>query len=406
MFESFDFDTLMETMLSNIRDDLDKREGSVIYDAIAPAALELANFYIALDMVMNEVFAESASYYYLIKRAAERGLFPKEETCAVGKMIVTPAGVTISVGDRFNLNDLNYTVTSIINDETGEYQIECETAGIAGNQQLGELLPVETANELNTMESAELAEILIPGEDEEDVETFRERYFALFRNEAYGGNKADYIAKVNEIDGVGGCKVKRSWKGGYSPSAMIPNDAAAEWFHNQSVSTVGQEVYNWLKTIYDAAAQKLLTVGGTVSVVVITSDFKKPSSVLVDTVQRYIDPTEKTGEGDGIAPIGHVVKVYGVNETTVDITTNITYDTNYGFEILKEAIENTIDAYLQELRQTWDSSDNLVVRVSKIESLLLVLDGIIDITDTKINNAAENLIIDSDCIPVRGDVVG
>ena len=57
-------------------DELDKREGSVIYDAIAPAALELANMYVALDVVMDEVFADSASYYYLIKRAAERGIYP------------------------------------------------------------------------------------------------------------------------------------------------------------------------------------------------------------------------------------------------------------------------------------------------------------------------------------------
>lgn len=406
MFENFDFDILMEKMLSNVSDDFDKREGSVIYDAVAPVALELANFYINLDMIADEVFADSASYYYLIKRAAERGMFPKEETYAIGKMIVTPASVSISVGDRFNLDSLNYSVTSIINAETGEYQIECETAGIVGNQQLGELLPIETADELNNMESAELVEILIPGEDEEDVEAFRERYFASFQNEAYGGNKADYIEKINKIDGVGGCKVKRLWEGGYSPSVMIPGAAITEWFNNQSASTVGEEVYNWLKTIHNAAAQKLLTVGGTVSVVIITSDFKKPSSVLVDTVQKYIDPTDTTGEGDGIAPIGHVVKVCGVSETVVNISTNITYDTGYSFESLKEAIEGAIDTYFQELKQTWASNEMLIVRISKIESLLLDLDGIIDIADTQINDTAENLMIDSDYIPVRGDVVG
>ena len=68
MFEENDFDTLMERMLENVSDELDKREGSVIYDAIAPAALELANMYVALDVVMDEVFADTASYYYLIKR--------------------------------------------------------------------------------------------------------------------------------------------------------------------------------------------------------------------------------------------------------------------------------------------------------------------------------------------------
>ena len=175
MFEEYDFDTIMERMLSNVSDNFDKREGSVIYDAVAPVALELAEFYIALDMVAGEVFAESASYYYLIKRAAERGIYPREETYAVGKMKVSPAGVSVSVGDRFNLNDLNYAVISVINTETGEYKVECETAGTVGNQQLGELLPMETKDELNDMWSAVLTEILVPGEEEEDVEDFRER---------------------------------------------------------------------------------------------------------------------------------------------------------------------------------------------------------------------------------------
>lgn len=119
---------------------------------------------------MNEVFADSASYYYLIKRAAERGIYPKEETYAICKMEVLPVDTPISIGDRFNLNTLNYTVTSII--DTGTYQLTCETAGIVGNQQLGNLLPIETENDINDMQSASLSEILIPGEDEEDVETF------------------------------------------------------------------------------------------------------------------------------------------------------------------------------------------------------------------------------------------
>ena len=96
MFEEYDFDTLVERMLSNVDDKFDKREGSVIYDAVAPAALELANLYVALDMVMDEVFADSASYYYLIKRAAERGIYPKEETYAECKLTVLPADHNLS----------------------------------------------------------------------------------------------------------------------------------------------------------------------------------------------------------------------------------------------------------------------------------------------------------------------
>lgn len=407
MFEEYDFDTLMDKMLSNVDDGLDKREGSVIYDAIAPAALELSNFYINLDMALDEVFAESASYYYLIKRASERGLLPKEETNAILLMRVVPAETKISVGDRFNLDELNYTVVSIIDGNAGKYQVECETAGVIGNQQLGALIPIETENELNNMESATLEEVLIPGEDEEDVETFRERYFASFDNEAFGGNKADYVEKVNNIDGIGGCKPIRAWSGGYNPSKMIPTDEVKTWFESQSKDTLGENIYNWLSTIYNASINKLLTVGGTVKLVIINSEFRKPSATLVQTVQEEIDPTNTTGEGDGVAPIGHVVNVVGVEEIPINITLlEVEYETGYSFDTLKDAIETTIDSYLLDLRQAWASNDNLIVRTSQLEAQLLLMSGIVDIQGILLNGQEGNITLDNDSIPLRGDVIG
>lgn len=406
MFETNDFDTLLERMLSEVDDAMDKREGSIIYDATAPAAVELSNFYIALDMVMNEVFAESASYYYLIKRASERGLLPREETKAILLMKVLPIETPISLGDRFNLDDLNYTVTSIIDANAGTYQVECETAGTIGNQQLGALLPVETENELNEMQSATLEEVLIPGEDEEDVETFRERYYASFDNEAFGGNKADYVEKVNEIDGIGGCKPVRAWTGGYNPASMIPSDAVQRWFNQQSEETIGSDAYAWLKVVYTAAMEKLLTVGGTVKITIINSEFRKPSSTLIQTVQNEIDPQDSTGEGDGTAPIGHVVNVVGVEEVPINVTLSLEYESGYDFETLKDAITTTIENHLMDLRQQWANNENLVVRTSQLEAQLLLITGIVDIKSVLLNGQEGNIVLDSDSIPIRGDVIG
>lgn len=406
MFEEYDFDTLVERMLANVDDKFDKREGSVIYDAVAPAALELANMYVALDMVMDEVFADSASYYYLIKRAAERGIYPKEETNAECKLTVVPADTQISIDDRFALGELNYTVTSVIDTSQGLYKITCETAGTIGNQQLGDLIPLETKNNLNDMQSVKLTEILIPGEDEEDVEAFRERYFASFNQTAFGGNKADYKEKVNDIAGVGGCKIMRAWNSGYSPSDMIPDEDITSWFENQSESTLGREVYNWLQTVYNAAKQKLLTTGGTVRVIIITSEFKVPSTVLVDTVQTAIDPTINAGEGEGIAPIGHVVKIEGVSGRQINITLNLVYKEGYTFTGLESSIKESIDAYFLELAKTWTENDNLTVRLSQIEARVLMIEGILDVEFIKLNNASENIILEYNEIPLRGEVNG
>lgn len=406
MYENKDFDTIMEEMLNSVSDKLDKREGSVIYDAIAPMAMELAQAYIDMDMIVNEVYADTASYYYLIKRAAENGIYPKEETNAICKMVVKPSDTGISIGDRFNLGDLNYEVTSVIDEATGEYQVTCETAGIVGNQQLGSLLTIETKNDLNNMESAELTEVLIPGEDEEDVENFRERYYKEFSNTSFCGNNADYKERVSAIDGVGACKVIRMWEKGYDPGKFIPVAAVTEWIGKQSAETVGTEVFAWLKAVHDAAKNKLLTVGGTVRVYIISSEYKAPSVTLVQKVQNDVDPDDKSGDGYGLAPVGHVVKVVGVKEISISVAVAAVYKNGYSFESLKSNMQSVIDGYFTELSMDWSNEENLVVRKSQIESRLLLIEGMLDITEVKLNGVSDNVILDEDAIPVRGDVSG
>lgn len=403
MFEEQTFEEISARMLSNVSDKYDKREGSIIYDATAPIAIEDAFFFTCLDMALNETFADTASYYYLIKRASERGLLPKEETQAILKMVVSPIDAAITAGDRFNLNELNYAVIKAIEEEPGAYQVECETAGTVGNQQLGALLPLETSNELNDLESAELTEVLIPGEDEEDVETFRERYYASFNNEAFGGNRTDYKQKVNDIDGVGGCKIIRMWKKGYNPYLFIPTNAVRSWY--ESLSVTG-EVKAWIDAVYTAAVEKLLTVGGTVKVVIISSEYKKPSETLVNLVQTTLDPEQNAGEGLGLAPIGHVVNVVGVDEKVINISASITYDRDYSFAILQNTIYQTIDDYFMQLSEQWDSDNSIIVRTSELDTRLMKITGISDISNIKLNNSTSNLTLEESEIPVRGSVNG
>lgn len=352
MFENYTFDYIMDNMLSQVSDTIDKREGSIIYDALAPAAIELSNMYVALDMVMNEGFADTASYYYLIKRAAERGIFPEEATYAVLKMIVEPNTIEVSVGERFNLDELNYTVTAKISD--GIYKVQCETAGTEGNGHFGELIPIDY---IQNLQSATITELLVPGEEEESEEDFRSRYFNSLSSQAFGGNVTDYKEKVNAIAGVGGVKIVRAWNG-----------------------------------------------GGTVKLIIINSTYTKPSTELIQSVQTEIDPEE--GDGYGIAPIGHVVTVDGVIESVINVSTTITYQEGYIFDDIKSYIESAIDNYFEELASEWADNDNLVVRISQIETRLLNVTGILDITNTKLNNQDQNITLVSNEIPVRGEVVG
>ncbi len=76
MYESMSFDVILRRMLDRIPNSFDKREGSVIYDALAPAAMEIMAMYIELENVLTEAFADTASREYLIRRATERGIAP------------------------------------------------------------------------------------------------------------------------------------------------------------------------------------------------------------------------------------------------------------------------------------------------------------------------------------------
>ena len=215
------------------------------------------------------------------------------------------------------------------------------------------MLPIEYISGLQT---AQLTEILIPGEDEEDVESLRQRYFASFETKPYGGNKKDYIQKTNAIPGVGSTKVTPVWQG-----------------------------------------------GGTVLLTILDSEFKKASNALIKTVQEEIDPT-KDGTGLGIAPIGHVVTVNTVEELQINVKATFGFDEGYNFNSLKTTIQDVISNYLLELRKNWANQSNTVVRISQIETRILQIEGIVDIQNTKINNSASNLTLTEYQVPIFGGV--
>ena len=332
MFENYTYEKILNDMLDRVPDSMDKRQGSIIYNALAPAAVELQNMYINLDVIMNETFADTASRENLIKRASERGLSPYPATKAIVKGVFTPSSLEISIGERFSLGDLNYIVTEKITN--GQYKLQCEEAGSDANYNLGQLIPI---NYIEGLQYAEITDILIPGEDEESTEDFRNRYFASLDNQAFGGNITDYKVKTNALPGVGGVKVYPTWNG-----------------------------------------------GGTVKLVIMN--------------------TQNQGEGIGIAPIGHVVTVAGVTATTLDIDSEFTLQDGYTWLDVKPNVETAIENYFLELNKTWDANANLIVRISQIETRLLNVEGIIDIANTKIEDAAQNYTLGENAIANLGEV--
>lgn len=398
MYEKETYEVILERMLGRVSDKLDKRPSSLIYDTHSPAAMELQGLYIELEYLIRNSYGDTAAREFLVLLAKDRGLVPDAATGAVLKGEFEPAGIDVS-GRRFNIGNVNYTVLEGMG--PGEYKVQCETEGTVGNQHFGDMIPLDY---IDGLQSARLTEILIPGEDEEDTEAFRQRYFDSFSGRSFAGNRAAYMEAVKRIDGVGDLKITRVWNGDICPAEMVPTAEVASWYES-AVDGLDAGVASWLSAVYTAAREKKLTVGGTVLITVVSAlDFGPVSDVLLDRIQTELDPEQNAGEGYGIVPIGHVVSVKSAESVPIYVKAEVTFSEGYGWTATGTLIRNTVDSYLLELRKEWAGSSGITVRISQIESRILGVKGVIDITGTQINGSPDNLTLTAYQIPVTGGV--
>ena len=405
LFEDRTFENLLASALARVSPTLDKREGSLVYNGNAPAMAELAQLYIGLDFVFTATYIATAPREYLIERAKDRGLTPKAASAAVFR---AEFNIEVPAGACFSCEDLNFYVAERMPTEedtaTGlSHKVICETTGTVANDYTGALIPIEY---IDGLASANLVELLIPGDDEEDTDVFRQRILDALQSQAFGGNQADYKQKVLSIDGVAAVKVHPVWNADTPPAQFIPSAEVQAWFDAGMSGVTDTAAKAWITAIYNAALNKKLTVGGTVRLVVMAANNSAPSEELIDVVQSTIDPTQNAGEGVGLAPIGHIVKVDGVKLTTIDVHTNITLTAGWAWANAKPYIEAVIDKYFNELAEAWEGATNLIVRISQIESRILQECSafVMDINGTTLNGATANITLGEDHIPKRGAV--
>jgi len=373
--DKYTFQYLMDSALSNVPDDIDKREGSIIYDALAPACYELAEYYMELKRILENTFASTANGEYLDLRVAEQGIERYKASYAVKRgdfVTTTDNPAIIPIGSRFsvisdNLN-ISYIVTEPYLDELGQvvpgaYRMTCEQAGTQGNDYIGPLIPITY---IQNLKSAILSDLLVPARDEETDEELRNRYFLSINDKPFGGNIAQYDKELKSIDGVGEVQIYPVWNG-----------------------------------------------GGTVKISVIDAEYNIISNDFIMTLQNMIDPSPQ-GIGLGIAPIGHKVTITTPTEKIINISATVALESGYTLGQLTPLIENAIEEYLLSLRKIWGIADDLnnyslAVYLARINAAILNVKGIANVTNTKINGLAQDLILTQNAttqeLPVLGTVV-
>lgn len=212
MYEEMTYENILQDMLNRVISDVDKREGSVIYDALAPCAFKLAESYFQLNNLIDLVSGDTAVGEYLDRIVADHGLERKAATYAVRK--IETSGV-ISIGTRWSLGDTSYTVFSSIDATT--YMATCDQIGAIGNQYEGVLENIDNVLGI----TATLTDIIEMGADEENDDNLRFRFYTRLQRPATSGNANNYILWALEVPGVGDAKVLPLWNGAGTVKVVI-----------------------------------------------------------------------------------------------------------------------------------------------------------------------------------------
>lgn len=193
------YEEILQEVLNRVPSNVDKREGSIIYDAVAPCSFALAQMYFQLENFLDLVLPDKAVESYLDRAVAAYGMKRNPAVAAVRVMETSKA---VAIGTRWGIHELIYTVTAA-GDGENEYLVTCETAGEVGNQYSGAMQPISNV----TGVTAVLAAIKTPGTDEEKDEALRARFFQKVQQPATSGNAYHYRMWALEVSGVGDAKI-------------------------------------------------------------------------------------------------------------------------------------------------------------------------------------------------------
>lgn len=348
MFEDQTKSAILQRMLDESPDAIDKREGSITYDLLSPAAIEFALAYIELDNVLNFGFPDTASGEYLDRSAVEYGLTRKPATKSTGFLTFSgPTGTVIPIGTQVStaggvpvyflttsagtISGGSAMVDAIARDGGSDSNISVGTAIIV----TGDLVGVVTVTNTTNFEG---------GADVETDDEFRARILDRAQRPATSGNANQYRQWALETPGISDAKVYPVWAG--------PN---------------------------------------TVKVVLLDDDKTAPDSTTVAAVAAYIET---------VRPVGATVTVVGATEVAINVSVDVQVAVGTVLADVKAQIETGTRAYLKSLAFV-----DTTVRYTRIANVILDIPGVIDYVSLTVNAGTGNVVIADGSVAILGTVV-
>lgn len=326
------YEELLEQALSLVDDTLDKREGSLIYTALAPVCALLAQCYTELDAYYDLIFADTACGEYLDRIGGQFGLTRKAATACrkLASFAFTQSPVDLT-GQRFLCGDYVF----VAEQEQGEnqYALKAEEPGTGADTVTGSLIACEFIPGLS---GGTVTQTLEYGTDGETDEHFRARLLAYITDPAFGGNQADYRNAALQIDGVGYAKIF-------------------------SADTMG---------------------AGQVGIVIGNENGRPVSGTVVERVQKIFGSDDS---GEALAPIGHTVTVKSCTLATVSVAVSVAVRSDTTLAAVSPLVQQAVKNWLE----TYDFAAGAVSQAQLIRKVLEV-PGVEDVGTVKLGGSSRN----------------
>lgn len=358
------FEQILDRTLSNeLLSDVDKREGSIVYDTLAPVCMELADAYVKMDILESQLSLLTATGTNLDNRAYEQGMARDQATQAerigtfkkyqvdeqTGEYVKDEnnnkilVDVDIPEGSRFVSPENDNIIYEFIGkDDKDENILRCETYGTAGNEYMGTILPLTAIPDLV---EAKITGTHIPAQDTENDDELRTRVVNKLNSLSFGGNIDSYIEKVSSIDGVGTCKVFPAWQ------------------------------YN-----------------GSVLLSVVDSSYEPITQSFADRIKEEIDPEESSGKGVGFAPIGHYVTITTPIKSNVKVQFHLDLEAGVTPGNVQEECERRIEEYFNSVRHNFGQDNTLGIYRARIIDTIIEIPEVLNITDVLLNDVDADIV--------------
>lgn len=442
-------------MLGYIPNDIDKTEGGFVWDATRPAAIELAQCYIALNNVIRTIFPMFSESIWLDLHGLTRNILRKEAVKAEGTLTVTgtdgtiipegflfatptdsgdpniifeakeetvlhtqtatgtvtftgTAGTVIPEGFRVAkamLDDDGITIipgayylteeaVTIGEDGTVDAEIVAEETGAKSNADVNTITLIDET--MDGVDSVTNQDAVTDGSDGiADVP-------AIAQNAGTAGNvPADSIVlMVNPMSVITGIINKEAFSGGTDEESdddlrdrIVVRDLSIGDSYVGSVA----DYTRWAMSVNGVGGVIVLPTydgAGTAKIIIADENGEPATQSLIDAVYNYIfSPDDESERLAGVdAAEGGVVIVAPTN-IPVTISVSVKLESGYTVEDAGKAFREALKSYMMQTPKDGD------LKYQRVGAILIDLPQVADYKDLLVNSDVQNIPVQQDEFP-------